>query len=698
MTTTSLDTSAHAKKLEGLLSDIDRQPHWRDEAARCADYYDGKQLEPDVIETMKERGQPVLVNNLIGPTIDGVLGMEAKTRQGFIVRADTDKSSEVAEALNQEINEMGRMTKVDRARSDAFAGQVKAGLGWVEVNFNGDPFEYDYCTDSIHRDEIWWDWHSKKPDLTDARWLLRRRWVDEDECEAYFPKHKELIRHAANGWANFMSDLEMQARPVLFSAYQDYSSYNWREEDLFDCERGRVRVHEVYFRRFERGYVMTLPDGRKLRFDKKNTMHRALVESGQVQLQNMPYKRMYLAWYIGPHMVAWGPSPHPHDHFPYVPFWGMREDSTGIPYVLVRRMLSPQDEVNFRRSKLTWLLNSKRIVMDDDATDMSDQDLISELNRPDGVIKLNKDRKNVEHKGFFVEQDTALSNQQFQIMQEAMKQIQDCAGIYSAVLGQDSNATSGVAINGLVEQGATTMAELFDNYRFGSQQVGELMLAYKIQEIGRTERRVMVNVNTPDPTKEIVLNGREVGEGGETLISNDVMRTKSMVILDDMMNTPGYRAQIAQRMMELVQTLPPNLQASVLDLVIMNTDVPKKEEFLKRIRRATGVGVNPEELTEDERKQFEQQQKKQAMMDQLQMREVQGKIADIEADVRRKLAAAAKDEKSVEGQDVDNDYTEAQTLKVLAELKEMTQRIGASAYVQSGYMMPEPTTPPQLTM
>lgn len=698
MTDTSLDTSKHAQKLERLLSDIDRQPGWREEAARCADYYDGKQLEPDVIQAMKDRGQPILINNLIGPTIDGVLGMEAKTRQGFVVRADNDEAAEVAEALNEEVNEMGRMTKVDRARGDAFAAQVKTGLGWVEVNFNDDPFEYPYVTNYIHRDEIWWDWHSKKPDLSDARWLLRRRWVDEDECVAFFPKHEELIKYASNGWSNFMASLEHEARPTLFSAYQDYDNYSWREEDLFDCDRGRVRVHEVYYRRFVRGHVMALPDGRVLRFDDKNPMHRALVESGQVVLQNQPYKQMFLAWYIGPHMVAHGPSPHPHNHFPYVPFWGLREDSTGIPYGLIRRMLSPQDEVNFRRSKLTWLLNAKRIVMDDDATEMPDQDLIDELNRPDGLIKLNPKRRNVEHKGFWVEQEAAMASQQFSIMQEAKQQIQDCAGVYSAVLGQDSNATSGVAINGLVEQGATTMAELFDNYRFGSQMVGELMLAFKAQEIGRQERKVMVNVNKPAPTKEILLNHRAMNDAGDTEITNDVTRTKAMVVLDDIVNTPGYRAQLAQRMMELVQALPDSLQGAVLDLVIMNTDVPQKDEFLKRIRRATGVGVNPNELTDAERQQYEQQQQKQAIADQLQMRELEGKIADIEADIRRKHAAAAKDEKAIETQDVENDYTEAQTLKVLAELRDMTRQLSAAAYVNSGYMMPAPVERPPMQM
>lgn len=685
-----MSKSFSAKDLERLLSDIDRQPTWREEASRCADYYDGKQLEPDVVAAMKERGQPVLIHNLIGPTIDGVLGMEAKTRQSFMVRAENDENLQVAEALNEEVSEMARMTNVDRAIADAFAGQIKTGLGWVEVNRSSDEFEYPYQSNYVHRDEIWWDWHSKAPDLHDARWLLRRRWLDEDEAAAFFPKHRDLIKYAAGGWANALATLEMQTRPQLMSAYQDYADNQWREDELFDTDRHRVRVHEVYYRVFERGLVMRMPDGRRVRFERNNPMHVAVVNAGHAELVNAPYKRMYQAWYIGPHLIYQGPSQHPHNNFPYVPFWGFREDTTNVPYGLIRRMLSPQDEVNFRRSKLTYLLNSKRIIKDDDATAMSDQDLIDEVNRPDGVVTLNKDRKNVEHRGFWVETESGIAVQQFQIMQDAKQNIQDCGGVFSAMLGQESNATSGVAIHGLIEQGSTTMAELFDNYRFARQKVGELMLAFKVQEIGRQPRRVMVNVNKPEPTAAIDLNQVTLNEQGQQVISNDVMRTKASVVLDDIVNTPGYRAHLTQRMMELVQTLPPNLQAAVIDLVIMSTDVPKKDEFIKRIRRATGIGVNPEDMSEEERAQWQQQQQTQAMQNQLAMQELQTKIAGLEADAKRKLAAASKDEAAAQSQAVKDELTEAQTLKVLGELKQLTDRLQGSAFLQAGHNMPVP--------
>lgn len=658
-------------RLMQLLSDVDKQPEWRSEAMRAADYYDCKQLTQEVVAVLEARGQPVMVHNLVAPTIDGVLGMEAKTRADMIVRSDDDDGIEVAEALNEKHNEFTRMTKADRSIADAFAAQVKTGLGWVEVNRQSDPFKYPYQVNYVHRDEIWWDWHSKKPDLEDCRWLIRRRWVDEDQAVAFMPNHKELINKAVSGWADFADIAELSYEHPLMSAYQDHTMTNYRRDEFVDTERGRIRVYEVHYRVFKRGLAMRLPDGRAVRFEKKNQLHQSLVLSGSVEVVNAPYSRMKTSWYVGPHLVSDGYSQLPHNKFPYVPFWGFREDSTLVPYGLIRRMFSPQDEVNFRRSKLTYLLNSKLIVKDEDAVLMSDQDLVDELNRADGVVTLNPERKNVEHKGFWVEQQQSIAAQQFAIMQDAEKSIQECAGVFSAFLGQQGSATSGIAINSLVEQGSTTLAELFDNYRFARQEVGELILAYIVSDMAGKQTEVLVNANKPEPTKRIMLN--EPGEDGK--VNNDVMRVKSRVVLDDIMNTPGYRAQMSQRMMELVGTLPDNLKAAVIDLVIQGSDVPKKEEFLKRIRRATGQGINPEDMTDEEKLQLEQQQQQEAANQQLVLKELNAKIAGMEAEAQRKSAAAQKDLATVESMGVKDDLTEAQTLKTLGELKQITSSL-----------------------
>ncbi|WP_275667981.1 hypothetical protein [Photobacterium phosphoreum] len=66
----------------------------------------------------------------------------------------------------------------------------------------------------------------------------------------------------------------------------------------------------------------------------------------------------------------------PQGMWPLIPFFGYRKASSGELYGIIASSISAQDEVNFRRSKLTQLLQSPLIIMDNDATDMSDQAVI----------------------------------------------------------------------------------------------------------------------------------------------------------------------------------------------------------------------------------------------------------------------------------------------------------------------------------
>jgi hypothetical protein len=182
------------------LDEIEQQPAWRARADRECDYYDGNQLDSDVMRKARERGLPPAIEPLIGPTIDAVLGMEAKSRTDWRVIADGDKEGDdVADALNYRLNQAERHSRADAACAEAYASQVKVGLGWVEVRREQDPFLYTYSVGAVHRNEIWYDWLSK-PDLSDARYLVRRKWMERDKAKLMFPDQADLIEHSGSGW------------------------------------------------------------------------------------------------------------------------------------------------------------------------------------------------------------------------------------------------------------------------------------------------------------------------------------------------------------------------------------------------------------------------------------------------------------------------------------------------------------------
>ncbi|ELN7942105.1 portal protein, partial [Escherichia coli] len=583
------------RQLQALCSDIDSQPKWRDAANKACAYYDGDQLPPEVLQVLKDRGQPMTIHNLIAPTVDGVLGMEAKTRTDLLVMSDDpdDETEKLAEAINAEFADACRLGNMNKARSDAYAEQIKAGISWVEVRRNSDPFGPRFKVSTVSRNEVFWDWLSREADLSDCRWLMRRRWMDTDEAKATFPGMAQVIDYAIDDWRGFVDTTVTEGQPSpLMSAWEEYQSWDRQQNEWLQRERRRVLLQVVYYRTFERLPVIELSNGRVVAFDKNNLMQAVAVASGRVQVKVGRVSRIREAWFVGPHFIVDRPCSAPQGMFPLVPFWGYRKDKTGEPYGLISRAIPAQDEVNFRRIKLTWLLQAKRVIMDEDATQLSDNDLMEQIERPDGIIKLNPVRKNQKSVAdvFRVEQDFQVASQQFQVMQESEKLIQDTMGVYSAFLGQESGATSGVAISNLVEQGATTLAEINDNYQFACQQVGRLLLAYLLDDLKkRRNHAVVINRDDRQRRQTIVLNAE--GDNGE--LTNDISRLNTHIALAPVQQTPAFKAQLAQRMSEVIQGLPPQVQAVVLDLWVNLLDVPQKQEFVERIRAALGTPKSP---------------------------------------------------------------------------------------------------------
>ncbi|ENI4505424.1 portal protein, partial [Salmonella enterica] len=516
-------------------------------------------------------------------------------------------------------------------------------LSWVEVRRNSDPFGSKFKVSTVNRNEVFWDWLSREADLSDCRWLMRRRWMDIDEAKVSFPEMSQIIDYSVHEWRGFIDTTLAEGQDSqLMSAWEEYQSWSREQSEWLQSDRKRILLQVVYYRVYQRMPVIELNNGRVVAFDKNNLIQAVAVATGRVQVTIGRVSRIREAWFVGPHFITDRPCTAPQGMFPLVPFWGYRKDKTGEPYGLVSRAIPAQDEVNFRRMKLTWLLQAKRVIKDDDATQMSDTELMEQLERPDGVINLNPKRSNqtTAAQALTIQQDFQVSNQQFTVMQESEKLIQDTMGVYAAFLGQNSNASSGVAISNLVEQGGTTLAEINDNYQFACQQVGRLLLSYLLEDLKkRRNYAVVINRNDKRKRRTVVLNAES--DGGE--MTNDISRLNTYIALAPVQQTPAFKAQLAQRMSEVIQGLPPEVQAAVLDLWVNLLDVPDKQEFVERIRTALGTPKSPDEMTPEEQQQAQQQQEIQQQQMELQMREMEGKVAKLEADAAKAQAAAQKD-------------------------------------------------------
>lgn len=576
------------------------QPDWRVKADREADYYDGNQLDSEVMKRARERGLPPAIEPLIGPTIDSVLGMEAKTRTDWRVVPDGDKQSDdVADALNHRLNQAERHSKADNACSDAYASQIKVGLGWVEVSRDQNPFNYPYICGEVHRNEIWWDWKAK-PDMSDARYLIRRKWMHRKQAALMIPAQAELIEHAGAGWQQFdpgMLGLEGGGSTGLSSAWMEERGWSIEEQHWRDIHNQQVCLFEVWYRDWQRVLVIKSPDGRVVEYDDNNILHLQAVALGMVEVVSAIIGKVRLAWYMGPHKLADMKSPYKHNKFPYVPFWGKREDRTGVPYGLIRGMIYLQDEVNARIARMQWGLSATRTTRTDGAVLDDDDTFRDEVGRPDADIVL--DPEAMRQGGVFkVERDFDLNRQQYERLVDAREGIKRVGGVSDTFMGA-SKGNSGVADAQLLEQSNQMLADINDNFKTARQAVGDLLLSLIIEDMTGKQEDVFIDGQSLKDDRTVSINVPMTDEAtGIQYLDNDIERTKLKVTLSDVASTPSFRAQQLAVMGEAFKSAPPEYQKVMMPHLFSLMDVPNKKEIIEAIKALDAGQITEEQVQE----------------------------------------------------------------------------------------------------
>lgn len=596
-----------------IFNEIEEQPYWRVVADKEMDYADGNQLDSDLLQKQAELGIPPAIEDLIGPALLSIQGYEAETRTDWRVTPNGETGGQdVADALNYKLNQAERESKADRACSDAFRPQIAVGLGWVEVRRESDPFKYPYKCVAIHRNEIHWDMKAKEPDLSDARWLRRQRWLTADRLVLAFPKHKDLITKLAINGADWWSEtdagtLDGGQSTGLQNAWNHARAWTHQEDRWYNHTNKELCVSEVWYRRWVQVPVLKTPDGRAVEYDENNLNHAVAVASG-VKITKAIVARVRRAYWIGPHKLEDTASPYPHRHFPYVPFWGFREDNTGIPYGYVRGMKYAQDSLNSGQSKLRWGMSVARVERTKGAVAMSDSQLRRQVGRPDADIVLDADHMARPGARFEVKRDFQLSDQHFQMLMDNRQTIERVSNITAGFMGKQGTARSGLQEQTQVEQSNQSLARIMDNFREARTQVGNLLMALIIEDLGSQPQTVIIEGDAVREDRAVVINKPEVDpETGVTYLSNDLQRTRLKVALEDVPSSSSYRSQQLNALSEAVKSLPKEYQAAVMPFMVSLMDVPYKQDVVEAIRQVQQT-PSPEEI---------EQQKQEAIKDAL---------------------------------------------------------------------------------
>ncbi len=584
-----------------LMREIEEQPHWRSTADKEMDYADGNQLDSELLQRQRELGIPPAVEDLVGPALLSIQGYEATIRTDWRVTPNGGTGGQdVADALNYQLNQAERESRADAACSDAFRPQIAIGLGWVEVKRESDPFKFPYRCVEVNRREIHWDFAAVEKDLSDARWLRRQRWMTPDRIALVFPQHRDLVkaigRNGPSWWAEQAIELSDGGSSTgLNNAWAEARGWTVQEERWYNPTSKEVCLAEVWYRRWVSVPVIKTPDGRVVEYDENNDKHNLAIASGAAQYSVAVVARMRRSYWLGPHCLHDGPSPYSHTHFPYVPFWGFREDATKVPYGYVRGMIYPQDALNSGISKLRWGMAVVRTERTKGAVAMTDAQFRRQVGRVDADIVLDADHMSKPGARFAVSRDFQLNAQHFQLINDSRSSIQRVSAVTSGFMGKEGTARSGLQEQTQVEQSNQSLARIMDNFRAGRSMVGELLLSMIVEDLGDQEKTIIIEGDAVREDRAVVINKPEQDAAGFTYLSNDLQRTRLKVALEDVPSTASYRGQQLNAMSEAVKSLPQQYQAAMLPFMVSLMDVPFKRDVVEAIR-AAGEQETPEAI------------------------------------------------------------------------------------------------------
>ena len=653
-------THAALKIQDDLLStlvdyfeDFEEQSHIaRRLSEQDRDYADHKQWTDKQSATLRRRKQPKTVNNRIRKKINWLRGLERQSRTDPKAFPRTPGHDEDAQAITDSLRFVADNVRLDKERSAFYDNFLVEGTGGAEVKIrlsegNGEKTREIECK-HVQWDRLFWDYHSRKLDFSDARYMGIIVWMDFDEAVALYPKGSVILE---TSFSNSIDD-----------TYED-KPVNW-----VDSVRKRVRIAQIYFKH-------------------KGQWHFAIYVKAGFLVNPVP----------SPWLDEDGePESGLIMQSAYV-------DREGHRFGEVRFMIELQDAINKRESKMLHLVSQRQTWGNKKAFPNGVKQAKRELAKPDGHVEINGQAKEGEDWGIMQTGDMA--DGQFTLLQES-KQEFDQISVNASLTGANERSLSGRAILAQQSGGQMEITPLQDGKREWEHRI-YTSFWNRIKQFWTEERWIrvtddeknvkFVGLNRKVTVREAVTE--EMGgippefEGDPRLdmissIQNPVSEIDIDIILEDAPDTVTIQQEQFDQLAKLYQANPNGI---AFDLLIEASQLRNKNKILEKMRGGS----------EEEQQQFAQEQQELKDIEkagliakvELDRSTSMKNIADAEEDQIPEQASTAIEEAQVKAQ---SDIEQAK-IKAQSEVDQAT--IKARAEVQTARdtfiapQLPAPTLP-----
>lgn len=435
------------------------------EAQTDLDFFLGNQYTSAARAALNSEGRSALVFNRIQRIINMLTGYQRKHRLSSVVSPIEASDQKTADQLSQLLLYVMQSGSGYQTLSDCFGGALKTGINLMSVwmDYTDDPVNGDIRFGRESFKNFLCSPHFTKLDFSDNEYILRRKYLSEDQTIALVPKHKREIKDLAkHGWERDQMFTWLPYQRIWngqnMLAYNELWTQGWKASDvLVDTETGEF---------------IDWDKGSKEKFEELQLIYPQL----ELIKKQRPFVNRKII--INGEFIEEEDNPDSLNEYPFVPVvaifepesdnWGLRIQSK------VRALRDPQIEANTRRNQMVDIIRSQTntgwiaregSVVNKESLFQSGQGKVvwkKEDSQPGDLERL---------------QPAQIPPSMFQLTQLYDQDLMEIAGVNDAAFGQSDNPQES-GILAIMRQGAALVnnQDLFDNLRFSQKMISGKVL------------------------------------------------------------------------------------------------------------------------------------------------------------------------------------------------------------------------------
>ena len=546
---------------------------WRQENQQNFEYYDGEQWTEDEKHEIEERGQQPTVINTIRPTIDMVCAQEVERRADIQVCGREESDDNMAQLLTALLKHVFDDCNFEYYHSLGFKEAAIGGRSWLEATVKTDERGKDIIrVQHVPWENVYLDPYSRKPDASDARFIIKIKWIDRDTLKVLYPDKEAQIDSV------FDDDYKGQEYEAQTEAGDERG-----DEWYYDPKTNRVKLCECWY---------TKPT--------KETVEIKNEVTGKKQKKKV-FKQKVHHVIFSDEIILEGDeeddsknvNPLKVDLYPLVPIYCMR-DRFGRPKGIVRDLVDIQDQINKLNSKFLWTVATNRVIVEEGA--VRDEDVLrEEMQKPDGLAILNDgglSKMRIDDKY----RDLSYMSNHLNFLLQTEQRI---SGVNDSMLGLGgTNERSGIMQNTRITQGAAMQTTILENMYFSKQSMALVLLRL----IGQfyTDYRV-VRITQPNGlTDNYEFNVPERDDNGKPT-GNILFKIEDTLYYDvNLKKVPPFNSMRDRQLTIFSEILKSNVIPPPIagKMMVMLSDMPNKEDLILEIEnfyqaQAQAAPANP---------------------------------------------------------------------------------------------------------